>query len=236
MATAGTLAAGAGAGRAAVRTCAVAALLSAVTTFLLWWLPQNYAPPSGFEDAIGLATNPWYLARLWVNFVHVFIALAAYAAVCALTFRRSPGWALTAAMAMAFWALSEALGVSINIWAQNAEWRLAFAAADAETQAMIRTAIFTYNGLWNGIFFVVLVTFAIGSLALGLCVWARDRLSRALSILLLAAVPLTAIILADGYFGASLSQWIEWTYPLLQPCSRALMGLWLWQQARMMDR
>lgn len=219
-----------------MRLGAAAAVLSAVSTFMLWWLPRQVPPTASFEDALQLATNPYYLARLWINLGHVFVALAAYGTVAALVARRQPGLAWIGFVAMAFWAFSEALGVSINIWAQNAEWRMAYGAADQQTKESIRTAILTYQGFWNGIFFVVLLAFAIGSLGLGLGVHRSDWLSSAVSVLLLAAVPLTFVIMLDGYFGFNLSRWIEWTYPILQPVSRTLMGVWIWRAASALGR
>lgn len=214
-----------------LRTGALAAVLSGVTTFLLWWLPRMVSPAASFEEALLLASDPFYLTRLWVNLAHVFIALAGYGAAAAIIARQRPELAWIGVFAMAFWCLSEALGVSINIWAQNGDWRSGFAEADAQTRLLIKAAIFTYQGLWNGIFFIVLVTFAAGSLALGLGMPRDTMMGWALSVLLLAAVPLTLIIMLDGYFGFQFSGWIEWSYPILQPFSRTLMGIWIWRQS-----
>ncbi|MBD2842911.1 hypothetical protein [Erythrobacter rubeus] len=206
-------------------------MLSAVTTVLLWWLPQNYSSPASFEAGVALAANPAYLARLWVNFLHVFIALVAYGGLAAVLARRAPALAWTGLVAMAFWAFAEALGLSINIWAQNGAWRSGYAAADPATRDLIRNAVFVYQGIWNGVFFVVLVCFALGSSALGLACWAPALSDRILSTLLLLAVPLTLVITVDGYFGARLGIWIDWSYPILQPVSHTAMAAWLWHAA-----
>ncbi|TQV82466.1 hypothetical protein FKG94_06910 [Exilibacterium tricleocarpae] len=206
---------------------ACAAFLSAVTTFLLWYLPRQYASPANFEEAVALHQNAFYMARLWVNYIHVFLALAAYAGVTYLCYRRAPVLALAGFIAFAFWAFAEALGVAINIWGVNELWRAGYAGADSETQTLIRTSINTFTGIWEGLFFVVLTTFLIGTLSLGMALWHGDTLQRALAILFLLAGPLTLIIMLDGYFGASLSPWIAWSYPVLQPLSHALMGGWL---------
>lgn len=47
-----------------LKVSAVAAVLSAVTTFLLWLLPRIYGSPTGFEQSITLHENPYLLARL----------------------------------------------------------------------------------------------------------------------------------------------------------------------------
>jgi hypothetical protein len=75
------------------RVAAIAAILSAATTVLLWLLPRLYASPQGFDEIVQLHQDPTYLARLWVNYVHIFFALLAYAATAVLLWRRSPGLA-----------------------------------------------------------------------------------------------------------------------------------------------
>jgi len=214
------------------RVSAVLALMSAITTWLLWWLPRQVPPPTAFDEALALATQPFYLARLWINFVHVFIALGAYAGAAAIIARRQPALAWAGLGAMFGWTFAEALGVSLNLWAHNAAWRLAYAGADAPTRDMIRTGLHLWPGLWDGIFFVVLAWFLLGTLTLGLGALAGSGLQRVVAVLLLLAVPLTVVILLDGYFGASTSRAIAWTYPVLQPLSRATMGVWIWQASR----
>ncbi len=75
--------------------------------------------------------------------------------------------------------------------------------------------------------FLLLTTFLIGTLSYGIALASGGTPERLLALLFLLAAPLTVIIMLDGYFGASLSGWIAWSYPLLQPLSRALTGAWL---------
>lgn len=205
----------------------IAAVTSAATTFLLWYLPRTYAAPADFAEVVALHAEPAYLARLWVNYVHVFVALFAYGVVAAVLRGRAPLAAAVGMTAFAFWCLAEALGISITIWAVNDTWRAGFAAADPETQGLIRASLHTYSGIWNGVFFVILTTFLIGTLSYGIALASGGTPERLLALLFLLAAPLTVIIMLDGYFGASLSGWIAWSYPLLQPLSRALTGAWL---------
>lgn len=205
----------------------VAGIASAVTTFLLWYLPQTYAVAPGFDGTIALHSEPGYMARLWVNYVHVFLALGAYLAVAAVLSRRAPVAASIGFVAFLIWCAAEALGVSINIWAVNEAWRASYAAANSEEQLLIQSSLHTFSGVWNGTFFVILTTFLIGTLSYGIGLFAGGRFEKVLGFLFLLAVPLTFIIMLDGYFGGSMSQWITWSYPILQPFSRALTGAWL---------
>jgi len=72
------------------------------------------------------------------------------------------------------------------------------------------------------LFFVILGAFLLGSLLLGLAALAMPgRLARGAAILLLAAVPLTVLIMLGGYAGAGWTDPITGSvYPLLQPVSR----------------
>lgn len=210
---------------------AAAGVASAFTTFLLWFLPQQYASPASFEEALALHETPAYMARLWVNYVHVFLALAAYGGVAALTWRRAPAAAGVGFVAFSFWALAEMLIVSINIWAVNGAWRAGYAEADPQAQELIRASIHTFDGIWDGVFFVILTTFLIATLAYAIALFRGGALQRTLSALFFLAAPLTLIIMLDGYFGASLSGWISWSYPILQPASRFLLGVWIFLSA-----
>ena len=213
--------------RAALWLGGVAAVISAATTFLLWYLPRTYAAPGDFAEIVALHAEPAYIARLWVNFIHVFSALVAYGVVAAVLRDRAPLAAAAGITAFAFWCLAEALGISITIWAVNDTWRAGYAAANPETQGLIRASLHTYSGIWNGVFFVILTTFLIGTLCYGIALASGGTTERLLALLFLLAAPLTVIIILDGYFGASLSGWIAWSYPVLQPLSRALTGAWL---------
>ncbi|MEM9616605.1 MAG: hypothetical protein AAF936_01475 [Pseudomonadota bacterium] len=205
----------------------IAAVTTAATTFLLWWLPQQYSSPTTIEETMALHATAPYMARLWVNYIHVFLALFAYAAAAWAVRLQAPIAATVGFVAFLFWCLAEAIGVSINIWAVNGDWRAAYGAADEAERELIRASIHTFQGLWNGIFFVVLTTFLIGTMSYAVALFRKSALQKTLAILFFLAAPLTIIIIADGYFGASLSHWIEWSYPVLQPVSRALLGLWL---------
>lgn len=215
----------------ALKLGGLASVVTAVTTFFLWYLPTTYQVAPGFEGAVALHAEPGYMARLWINFIHVFIALFAYGAVAFVLKSRAPTWAIVGFIAFAFWCLVEAVGVSINIWAVNNTWRAEYLAADVAQQSVIRGSLYTFAGIWDGIFFVVLVTFLIATICYGAALWGDDFVSKILSILFWMAAPLTLIIMLDRYFGANLSQWITWSYPTLQPISRALMGIWLFKMA-----
>ena len=89
--------------------------------------------------------------------------------------------------------------------------------------------------MWDAMFFLLLIAFLIGTTCYGMATVRQDGFERLIGILFLLAAPLTIIITLDGYAGLSLSGWIAWSYPILQPVSRFLMGIWLWRSARAMQ-
>jgi hypothetical protein len=135
--------------RTLLRTGAVCAVLSAVTTFLLWLLPKLYDAPSTFDERVALHGNPTYMARLWVNFVHIFFALASYSAVAAALWYRQRTLAVLGLLSFILWGFTELLGVTINIWAVNHTWRAGFAAADPSTREIFRANLEGFAAIWD---------------------------------------------------------------------------------------
>ena len=78
---------------------------------------------------------------------------------------------------------------------------------------------------------LLLVAFLLGTTSYGIAAFREKGLTRIMGLLFLLAVPLTLVIILDRYMGYSLSIWISWSYPLLQPVSRFIMGYWLWKIA-----
>lgn len=214
------------------RAGALCAGASAITTFLLWLLPRLYDPANGFDESVRLHGVPLYMARWWVNFVHVFLALTGYWAAAVVLWSRNRFLASCGLLWFLLWGFSEIVGVSINIWAVNRTWRAQYATADPATQEILKTNLTGFAAVWDGIFFVILISFLLGTLFLGLAAIRRAGLERWLGILLLLAVPLTVVILLDEYAGlTSLGPVVSWSYPVLQPVSRGLMAVWLWRTA-----
>jgi len=220
-----------------LRVAGAAAVLSAVTTFLLWALPRAYARPVDFDASVALHRNAIYLARYWVNFVHIFLALTAYTGVALLLARRSLGFAVLGLLFFLAWGLTELLGVATILFAVNGTWRVGYAAADPATQERLRTLLVGFEAVWDSMFFVLLVAFLLGTLCYGFVAWTGAGLERLVGVLFLLAGPLTLAIIVSGYGGP---QWpgvvVGWLYPTLQPVSRALMGVWLWREGRSAER
>ena len=214
---------------------ALFAILSAVTTFLLWLLPQFYSVSPQFDEQASLHQNPFYMGRLWINFIHIFFALLAYGGAALLLSKHSPALSAAGFLSFLFWGFIELLGVSILIFAVNQTWRAQYAGADPTSQVMLETHIRGFMGMWDAMFFLLLIAFLLGTTCYGMAAVRQGGFERLIGILFLLAAPLTIIITLDGYAGLSLSGWIAWSYPILQPVSRFLLGIWLWRSGRVMQ-
>ncbi|HET8947353.1 MAG TPA: hypothetical protein VFQ07_10250 [Candidatus Polarisedimenticolia bacterium] len=188
------------------------AVLSAVTTFFLWLLPSGTLP------------------RLAVNFVHVFLALTAYAATAVALWPRRRAGALFGMLWFLLWGFTELLGVSIQIWTVQ-HWKAGLATAEGEARRSLEADIAAFAAVWDGMFLLLLCAFLLGTLAFGLAMVRTAGLERVVGALMLAAAPLTIVILLQEYAGwSSLGTLVGGVYPVLQPVSRSLLGVWLWRR------
>lgn len=215
-----------------LRLTGACAALSGVTTFLLWALARAYPPPADFEASLALHQNVFYLARYWTNFVHVFLALTGYLGAALLLARRSLGLALLGSLFFLLWGTSELLGVSVILFAVNRTWRAGYTNADPALQETYRVLLTGFEAVWDSVFFLLLVAFLLGSLCYGRVASKGRGLERVVGVLFLFAVPLTFAIIVSGYGGPPWPGTLAgWTYPILQPLSRVLLGVWLWNSA-----
>ena len=112
-------------------------------------------------------------------------------------------------------------------------WRLAWDAADAATREAIRINTQLYDGIWDGMYMVLLVGFAIGNACLGSALIAAGGLARAVGGFMLAACALTvALFFNELKLPLLPAAVLDASYPAIQPLGRALIGVWLWRMSR----
>lgn len=214
------------------RLAALCAFATALTTFLLWLLPRLYTPPQTFEQGVALAHTAPYLARQWVNLLHIPLALTAYFALAYRLLDREPVKAAFGMLWFVVWGAIEMTGIATIIFAVNGTWRVGYEAASAAQKATLRANIEAFYPVWDSLFFVLLLAFLFGTLFFGWALWKQPGLGRVLSGLFWLAVPLTGLILLSNYADVA---WagavVGWVYPALQPISRATLGLFLWRNA-----
>lgn len=214
-----------------------AALLSAVTTFLLWLLPCLVVRDSNDVVGASLATDTVYLARWVVNLIHMPLAMASYTAFAYLIWLRGKTEVIFGWICFLIWSIVELIGVSMILFAVNLQWRKAYAAADAVTRVTLESKIGLVLEVWDALFFLLLCAFLLGSMVYASAADSNTWLERAMKFTFWLGVPLTLLIILSGYFGYSGGDAITATiYPLLQPLNRVLLGVWLLTQATELRR
>jgi hypothetical protein len=213
------------------RFAAVASLISAVTTLLLIFLPDLFAPAESFEQRMARVHEGAYVLRSWVYLLHPFAVFIAALGVALAVGRRAPLLAVAGACGFMLWAFNEAGQQTLTLFAFD-RWRMAWDGADETLRAAIRVNTLMYDGIWDGMYMLLLIGFAIGNACLGTALVAGGGLARVAGGFMLAACVLT-ILLFLGQIGFALlpEAVLDWAYPLIQPLGRALIGVWLWRIA-----
>jgi hypothetical protein len=213
------------------RTAAICSVLSAVTTLGLIFLPDFFAPAEGFEGRMARVHDPAYVLRAWIYFIHPFLVMMAGLAIAMRIRSLAAAFAVVGVLGFVLWGFTEAAQQTMTLFAFD-KWRVAFATADEATRAEIRTLTMMYDGLWDGMYFLILVGFSIGNFCLGLVLLHLPGLSRVVGGFMFAAVLLTLTLIAREIGWFSLPEPLAtWSYPAIQPLGRVLIGVWLWRMA-----
>lgn len=213
------------------RVAAVCSLLSSVTTLLLIFLPGPFAAAPDFAARMAQVHDCGYVLRAWAYLLHPFLVFTAALGVALAVARRTPMLAMAGMAAFALWAFNEAGQQTLTLFAFD-RWRLAWESADETLRAAIRINAIMYEGIWDGMYMLLLIGFAIGNACLGAALTGGDRLGRVIGGFMFAACALT-VLLFVGQLGVVLlpGAVLDWAYPAIQPLGRALIGVWLWRIA-----
>jgi hypothetical protein len=213
------------------RAAAVCSLLSSVTTLLLIFLPEWFAPAPDFAARMARVHESAYQVRAWVYLLHPFLVFTAALGIALALRQRSPVLAIAGIAGMLLWAINEAGQQGLTLFAFD-RWRLAWDGADAVTREAIRINTLLYDGIWDGMYMVLLIGFAIGNACLGSALLAAGGLARVAGGFMLAACALTvALFLNQLNLLVLPAALLDWSYPAIQPLGRALIGVWLWRIA-----
>ena len=183
------------------RTAAICSVLSAVTTLGLIFLPNFFIPVDGFEERMARVHDPAYVLRSWVYFVHPFLVMMAGLAIAARIRTLAAAFAVVGLLGFVIWGFTEAAQQAMTLFAFD-KWRVAFATADEATRAEIRTLTMMYDGLWDGMYFLILVGFAIGNFCLSVVLFHLHGLARVTGLFMFAAVLLTLTLIARDSAGS----------------------------------
>ena len=134
------------------------------------------------------------------------------------------------------WAFNEAGQQTLTMFAFD-RWRLAWEGADEAARAALRVNAVMYDGIWDGMYMLLLIGFAIGNACLGAALSNGAGFTRVVGGFLLAACALTMLLFLNE-LGVRLmpATALDRVYPLVQPLGRALVGVWLWRCAGALER
>lgn len=218
--------------RAYLRFAAACAAALAITTFLLWLLPQLVAPLEGFEARLALARDPAHIARLWVTMLHMLLGFAAMLGVHQLLRTRSPGFAALGLAMFFTWMLVELVATALGLFAVNAAWRGGYDSAAPEQQAALRTLLAGWPGVFDALYFVLASAYLVGTTLFGVLALQGDRRAALAGVFLLLGATLSLAFLVSGYDGPAWPGMLAGhLYPILMPAGRLTLAWWMWREA-----
>ncbi len=170
-----------------------------------------------------------YVVRAWAYLLHPFLVLGAALGIAMRIREGASAAALVGLLGFTLWAFNEAGQQTLTLFGFD-EWRAAYATADELTRERIRSGALMYDGLWDGMYFLLLIGFSVGNLCFGQALVRKRGLTRLTGAFLLAAVLLTSTFMLSELGWALPSEAIgTWAYAAVQPLGRALVGVWLWR-------
>jgi hypothetical protein len=214
------------------RFAALCSLASALTTLGLIFLPSLFPPVDSFDARMALVHDPAYQLRAWTYLLHPFLVFAAALAVALRLRRDASALALVGVLGFALWGATEAGQQALTLMAFD-RWRVAYGDADAALRALIVERTAWYDALWDAMYFLLLLGFALGNACYAAALWRGTRFARVLAVFYAGASLLTLALISREAGGPGLPETLGfWLYPALQPLGRTLIGVWLWREAR----
>jgi hypothetical protein len=207
---------------------ALCSFASVATTLILIFGSTLYPSPETLADRIALLSNEAFQVRMWAYYLHPFVTFIAALGAYVIAKRHDPGFALLGIVFIGLWAFSEALQQALSIVALNWTWRGTYLAADAATQALYRSHMSMFDALWDGLFFLLLSGFVLGSLFMGVALLRARGFDLLIGALFLVVSALAMLNFMAGYNGPPWAGEIaDLVYPVVQPAVRTLIGVWL---------
>jgi hypothetical protein len=198
------------------------------------WMVIGVAPtPASPEEAIVNRLLPLARARSVVVMVSFPAVLLAYAGVALCALRRSPGAAI-AGFAFAFMFVAVEMAYrSVDVFVVTEQWaRLLHDSGNAALTARIVERAALWREIVNALYFPLLLSNALASMALAAGVWnAMDRWCRALSALFIIKAVQAGVRILEMHFGLA---WLSsFNFRIYFPITISVYGFtafWLWLQ------
>jgi hypothetical protein len=213
-----------------VRVASICAILTALTTVAVHWLPDLWGNLTTFESRVQLRHNALYLGRFWVVLLHCVLVVISMAAIPSLLDGTSRLIAMFGFGCYVTFAFVEMLRTSLSIFAVNRVWRAGYETSSDDMQRRaFRAALDSFGGVNDALFFLFLLAFTVGLFCYGFALLSTNGMDQRVAILFL----LWGILNLPGLIGTilgneSLGVPFDWVGRYFQPVARLLIGLWLW--------
>ncbi len=217
-----------------IKVASICAILTALSTVAVHWLPDLWSNATTFESQIQLRHNAIYMGRLWVVLIHCVLVVISMAAIPILLSGTSRVIGIFGFGSYVLFAFVEMLRTSLFIFAVNRAWRTGYeTSADEMQRRAFRSALDTFGGVNDALFFLFFLAFTAGLFCYGIALLSNSGTDRGVAYLFL----LWGILNLPGLIGAllaneSLGAYFDWVGRYFQPIARLLIGLWLWNIAK----
>ena len=217
-----------------VKLASICAMLTALTTLAVHWLPELWKDATTFEAQLQLRHNPIYFGRLWIVLLHCVLVVISMAAIPPLLSGTSKLVAKFVFGSYVMFAFVEMLRTSLSIFAVNRAWRPGYElAADDVKRTTFRSAIDALSGINDALFFLFFLAFVAGLFCYGFALLSTKGIDQRIAWLFV----LWGLLSLPGLIGAiagneSLGARFGWVGPYFQPIARLLIGLWLWSVSK----
>jgi hypothetical protein len=214
-----------------VKVASVCAILTALTTVAVHWLPDLWSNATTFESQVQLRHSTIYMGRLWIVLVHCVLVVISMAAIPCLLSGGARLVALFGLGSYAMFAFVEMLRTSLAIFAVNRAWRAGYETSNGDVRReTFRDALDTFAGVNETLFFLFLAAFTVGLFCYGSALLLRSGIDQAVGFLFLlwGVLNLPDLVSAIAE-NEALDKGFDWVGRYFQPAARLLIGAWLWR-------
>jgi hypothetical protein len=213
-----------------VKVASICAILTGLTTIVVHWLPDLWSNATTFESRVQLRHNAIYMGRSWIVLIHCVLVVISMAAIPMLLCGTPRLIAMFGFGSYVLFAFVEMLRTSLSIFAVNRAWRAGYeTSADEIQRRAFRSAIDTFGGINDALFFLFFVAFVAGLFCYGIALLSNSGIDQRVGYLFLLWGILNLPGLIDALLGSeSLGAYFDWVGRYFQPIARLSIGLWLW--------
>ena len=213
-----------------IKLASICAILTALTTVAVHWLPDLWSNATTFQAQVQLRHNAIYMGRLWMVLIHCVLVAISMAAVPCLLNGVPRLIALFGFACYVVFAFVEILRTSLMIFAVNRTWRAGYETSSDDVQRQtFRDALDAFAGVNDTLFFLFFAAFTVGLFSYGFVLLLRSGIDQGIGLLFLLWGVLNLPDLVGAIAGnEALGKGFEWVGRYFQPVARLLIGAWLW--------